>query len=45
VLLELGNNVITIGEVRVTAPASGLALPGVLALEAEFISQTVSGAT
>jgi len=43
VLVELGNNVIAVGEVTVAAPTSSLALPGVLALEAEFIARRVSG--
>jgi len=41
--VELGNDVIAAGKVTVAAPTSGLALPGVLALEAEFITRGVLG--
>jgi len=43
VLAELGNDVVAVGEVTVAASISSLALPSVLALEAECISGEVFG--
>jgi len=43
VLVELGNDVVAVGEVTVAAATSSLALPSTLALEAEFISDGVLG--
>ena len=43
VLVELGNDVIAVGEVTVAASTSSLALPSALALEAEFIPGGVLG--
>jgi len=45
VLVERGNDVVAVSEVAVAATTSSLALPSVLALEAEFISGGVLGAT